>query len=159
MINIIACVSKNWGLGYKNQLLFHYPEDMRFFKEQTMGNVVVMGRKTYESMGRPLEGRTNIIMTRNKDYAGPGCLVLHDIADFWKYYETVPAGKNVYIIGGAEIYKMFIDEATNIYLTEVNTLKPADAFFPQFDKDCYQVRTESIGKDYKIMRYTKLSTL
>ena len=159
MLYLIACISKNNGLGWKGQLLFHYPEDMTFFKDRTMGNVVVMGRKTYETMGRPLEGRRNVVMTRNPHYAAPGCEVIHSIEEFWEMEETVPSGKDIYIIGGAELYKMFIDDADAIYLTEVNQLRPADTFFPQFNKDDYEVHTKSLKKDYKIVKYTRSSTL
>lgn len=155
MLYLIACVSKNRGLGYKGELLFHYPEDMQFFKDKTMGNVVVMGRKTYESLGRPLKGRDNIVMTRQQEYIAPGCKVIHSMADFYTVTDDLPAGKDIYIIGGAEIYKMFIDQADAIYLTEVDAIVPADTFFPYFHKDDYDVHTKSRQKEYKIVKYNK----
>lgn len=158
MINMIACIGKNNGLGYKGGLLFHLPEDMRFFKEKTMGSVVVMGRKTYESLGRPLDGRRNVVMTRG-ELEAQGVEVVHNMNEFWDLYKSIPAGQNVFIIGGAEIYKQFIDEAANIYLTEVDLLRPADAFFPAFDKQDFRERVESRGQNYRIMRYTRYSTL
>lgn len=122
-----------------------------------MGNVVVMGRKTYESLGRPLEGRTNVVFTRNPDYAAPGCTVIHSIEEYYKLVESLPSHKDIYIIGGAQLYKMFIDQADAMYLTEVNALRPADAFFPQFNRDDYIAHTKSVGGDYKIIKYTKPS--
>lgn len=158
MLYLIACISKNWGLGYKGQLLFHYPEDMAFFKEKTMGNIVVMGRKTYESLGRPLEGRVNVVFTRDKDYSAPGCITLHSIEDYYNFAQYQPPHKDIYVIGGAEIYKMFIEQADAMYLTEVNQIRPADAFFPQFDREAYTAHTKSVGKGYKIIKYTKPTT-
>lgn len=158
MINLIACISKNNGLGYKGELLFHYPEDMAFFKQQTNGNVVVMGRKTFETFSRPLENRRNVVLT-HQSLSTPGFEEVHSIAEFWRMAETVEPDQDIYIIGGAELYRQFLKHADNIYLTEVNSLRPADAFFPQFDKSDYRLHIESLGKNYRIVRYTRLSSL
>lgn len=157
MISLIACISKNWGLGYKDKLLFHYPEDMTYFKNQTMGNVVVMGRKTHESIniGRLLQGRRNIIFTRSQSYNIPGAEIVHSMTDFWELYSRELKDKNVFVIGGADIYKEFLPYADEIHLTEVNQLKPADTFFPQFNKNDYIAHTKSRHHEYTITKYIK----
>lgn len=155
MVSLIATISKNWGLGYKNDLLFHFPEDMVYFKNQTMGNVVVMGRKTYESMGRLLQGRRNIIFTRSQSYHVPGAEVVHDMSEFWRLYDHELENLNVFVIGGADLYKEFLPYADEIHLTEVNQIKPADTFFPQFNKSSYTIHTKTRAPAYTITKYIK----
>ncbi len=137
-INMIVAVDEAWGIGYENQLLFHIKEDMRQFKEKTMGNVVVMGRKTLESLpgGRPLPGRINIVLTKN--YADElrqmeDILVATDLENVWQLVKDV--NKDVYVIGGEQIYKTFLPYAKRIYLTKVYDRKRADAYFPNVEED------------------------
>nr|MBP3599168.1 dihydrofolate reductase [Eubacterium sp.] len=137
-INMIVAVDEAWGIGYENQLLFHIKEDMRQFKEKTMGNVVVMGRKTLESLpgGRPLPGRINIVLTKN--YADElrqmeDVLVATDLEDVRQLVKDV--NKDVYVIGGEQIYKTFLSYAERIYMTKVYDRKRADAYFPNVEED------------------------
>ncbi len=134
---IIAAVAENNAIGKDNDLVWNLPDDMRFFKSKTLGNTVIMGRKNYESIPekfRPLPKRENIIITLNKNYQAPGCQIFHDLKSAFDH-----AGKNgaedVYIIGGAEIYKLALSEnlVDEMYITQVHANFDADSFFPKFD--------------------------
>ena len=132
-MNIIVAVSKNWGIGKDNGLLFNIPTDMKFFRETTMGKVVVMGRKTLESFPnqKPLPKRTNIVLSRNPDYAPEGVTVCHKPSEVLaevKKYDT----DDVFIIGGAEIYRMMIPFCKRAYITMVDSDAEADSFIPDF---------------------------
>ena len=100
-MNLIVNADRNWGIGYKNKLLVRIPADMKFFRSETMGKVLVMGRKTLESFpqGKPLEGRVNIVLTRNPDYQVKGAVVVHNLEELWKVLADYP-DRNVYVIGG-----------------------------------------------------------
>ncbi len=134
-MNLIVAVSRNWGIGKDNDLLFSIPTDMKFFRETTMGKVVVMGRKTLESFpnAKPLPKRTNIVLSRNADYAPEGVLVCHTpaevLAEVKKYNPD-----DVFIIGGAEIYRMMIPFCKRAYITIVDAEPEADSFIPDFTK-------------------------
>lgn len=142
-LTLVACISKDGGLGRENGLLWHIPEDMKFFRETTTGGVVVMGRKTFASIGRALPRRENIVLSH------------HEVkADEVIWAEDLPAlagileemDKDVYIIGGAALYKMFIDQADRLLLTEVNAVRPADVFFPEFRREDYVAKVLQQGE-------------
>ncbi len=153
---MIACVSKDGGLGQDNDLLWRFPEDQKFFRETTMGSAIVMGSKTYESIGRALPGRENIVLSR-REIVGDDIEVFHDRASLDAYLKTFPDKK--FIIGGASLYEMYLPEAEEIYLTEVDAAKPANVFFPKFDHEKYHAEILQDGKtddfSYRIVRYTK----
>ena len=155
---MIACVSQDLGLGQAEQLLWRIPEDMAFFKQTTMGKTVVMGRKTFTSIGNPLPGRKNVVLSRSPlEVAGVEWCSSKSALD--EYLQTVPGEK--FIIGGASLYQMYLPEAEVIYLTEVEGVKPADTYFPEFDKSKF-VRTvlqtgESDGIKYEIVKYERKS--
>mgnify|MGYP001559239569 CR=1 FL=1 len=137
MISIIAAIGKNRELGKDNKLLWHIPKDFKRFKTLTSGHIVIMGRKTFESIGKPLPDRTNIVVTRNLFWTPLGCTVCYSIEEAIKNSEfriqNSELGKEVFIIGGAEIYKQAIQYADKLYLTLVNQEYPkADAFFPNY---------------------------
>src|SRR3954452_17677324 len=102
MISFVVAMDENRVIGKNNQLPWHLPEDLKFFKRVTMGHPIAMGRKTHESIGRPLPGRENIIITRNKDYTSEGCTVFHSVKDFVKYSRHIE--DEIFVIGGAEIF-------------------------------------------------------
>lgn len=129
MISLIAAIGKNNELGKGNALLFSMPADMKYFRDKTKGHPVIMGRKTFESIGKALPGRKNIIITRDEKYRKNGTTVVHSLIEALK-----EAGNKdeVFVIGGAEIYKQAIDYADRLYITHVDaTDKKADAFFPE----------------------------
>ena len=153
MINLVAAVGKNLELGKNGKLIFHIPNDLKYFKDLTLGHTVVMGRRTLESIGKALENRENIVITR-KDIEMDNVVVVHD------YKELLGLEKELFIIGGESIYKLFLPYADNIYLTEINaTCEDADTYFPKFDKDLYDkenIKDETYGDlNYSFVRYRK----
>ena len=153
MINLVAAVGKNLELGKNGKLIFHIPNDLKYFKDLTLGHTVVMGRRTLESIGKALENRENIVITR-KDIEMDNVVVVHD------YKELLGLEKELFIIGGESIYKLFLPYADNIYLTEINaTCEDADTYFPKFDKDLYDkenIKDETYGDlSYSFVRYRK----
>ena len=130
MFNIIAVIGKNRAIGKKNKLLWHLPHDLKRFKKITFGHPVIMGRITYESLGKPLPGRTNIVVTRNKDFKAPGCLVFDSLGKAISFAKN--KDKEVFIIGGGKIYEQGIKIADKLYLTLVEDSPEADTFFPDY---------------------------
>ena len=123
-ICMIAAVGKNLELGKDNNLIWHFKDDMAFFKETTTGSSIIMGRKTFESLPKVLPRRKNIIITKKEDYKAEGATVVHSTA---------------FIIGGGDIYRQFLPKAEKLYLTEIEAECPdADAYFPAFNKDEYK---------------------
>ena len=130
MITIIAAIANNNALGKNNDLIWHLPADLKRFKKITSGHHIIMGRNTYESIGKPLPNRTTVIITRNKNYNAEGCVVVNSIE------EAINVAKNdehIFIIGGAQIYKQAIDVADGLDITEVHENFDADVFFPEID--------------------------
>jgi dihydrofolate reductase len=132
MISLIAAVSENGIIGVDNKLPWYIPEDLKRFKKLTRGNVVIMGRKTYESIGKPLPDRVNIIVSRNKNLHIPGCLVVSSIAQAIK---KAGNDKDIFIIGGGEIYNSGIVYAKRIWLTKVHQEVEGDTKFPEIDTE------------------------
>lgn len=157
-INIIAAVGLNNELGYKNELLVHLPNDLRRFKQLTEGSFVVQGRNTYESIGKPLPNRTNILLSRNTQLdIHPAVFVYNSIDDvLWEYENYAEKQIDLWIIGGAEVYKQFLPHADRIYLTVIdNIFKYADTYFPQFDLSDFKVieHIENKADDKHIFDY------
>ncbi|NEM97316.1 dihydrofolate reductase [Pontibacter burrus] len=140
MIAIVVAVAENNVIGKDNQLIWHLPADMRFFKNLTMGHPIVMGRKTYESIGKPLPGRTTVIITRQHDFEAPGCIVVNSIDEAITQAQTID--QDVYIIGGAEIYKQALNKVDTIYLTQVHHAFEGDTFFPEIVESQWEVTSE-----------------
>lgn len=133
---MIAAVAENNAIGKDNDLIWDLPVDMQFFKEKSLGTSVIMGRKNYESIPekfRPLPKRDNIVMTRSKSYNAPGCKVVNTMEEA---IEAAGKDSDIFIIGGAEIYKLALDKdlIETMYITEIHAEFDADAFFPEFDK-------------------------
>lgn len=132
---LIVAAAANNVIGCENRLPWHLPEDLKYFKTVTMGKPVIMGRKTYESIGRPLPGRTNIVVTRQHDWPVPeGVLVAHDLVEAQRLAEDAAdnsVSSEVMVIGGAEIYRASMNHAQRIYLTKINKNFSGDAYFPE----------------------------
>ncbi|PLX21307.1 diacylglycerol kinase [Candidatus Parcubacteria bacterium] len=133
MISIIVAIGKNNAIGLDNQLLWHIPEDLKHFKKITTGNIIVMGRKTYESIGRALPSRTNIIITRDTKFQAEGCIIKHSLEEVFREAKSY-SDKEVFIIGGGEIYKQALPHADKLYLTIVDDEPKADTFFPEYSE-------------------------
>jgi len=132
MISIIVAVGKNREIGSKNGLLWKIPGELKRFREITEGHPVIMGRKTYESIGRPLPNRTNIVITRNSDFYPKGVLVVKSLAEAIEKAKTIDS-KEIFVIGGGQIYAQALPLAHKLYLTLVNkTFLEADTFFPNY---------------------------
>lgn len=162
---LIVAMDQNRGIGKDNDLLWHLPADMKFFKETTTGHVVVMGRKNFESIPerfRPLPNRENVVLTRNEDYQAEGCLVFHSLEAAIAHYQET--GKTVFIIGGGQIYQEALAnfQMDEMYITEVAANIEADTFFPAFDENQYQIgivqeneKDEKNPYSFVIKKYSK----
>jgi dihydrofolate reductase len=133
LISLVVAASTNNVIGKDNQLLWSLPNDMKFFKNTTWAMPVLMGRKTYESLGKPLPGRLNIVITRQKDWKAAGTKIVNSLEEAIKTAETADY-KEAFIIGGGEIFKESMQSiADRIYLTRVDAILDGDAFFPELD--------------------------
>ncbi len=134
IVSIIAAMDRNHLIGNKNQLPWHLPADFAHFKSITMGKPIVMGRKTFESIGKPLPGRTNIVLTRNSDISFEGVACVSSIADA---ITLVSEADELMIIGGSTIYEMLMPQVDRMYITYVDAEFEGDAWFPRFDKSMW----------------------
>ncbi|TNF99524.1 MAG: type 3 dihydrofolate reductase [Gammaproteobacteria bacterium] len=135
IVSIIAAMDRNRLIGNNNALPWHLPADLQHFKQTTLGKPIIMGRKTWESLGRALPGRMNIIITRNKDYQAEGGVVVYSLDEAIKVAGNVD---EVMIIGGANLYQQAIADADRLYLTQVDGEFEGDAWFPMIDKNCWR---------------------
>ena len=134
-MNLIVAVDKNWAIGKENKLLVSIPQDMKFFRETTMGKVVVMGRKTLESFpnGLPLKQRTNVVITRDKNYSVKDAIVVHSVEEALAELEKY-ASEDVYVIGGESIYRQMLPHCDVAHVTKIHHAYEADTFFPNLDE-------------------------
>ena len=133
-VSLIVAVDAESGIGKDNDLMWHLPEDMKFFKDKTSGQIVVMGRKNYESIPkrfRPLPNRDNVVLTKNKDFEAEGCKVFNSLNECLIDYENEEE-RTVFIIGGGEIYRLALEEGVvdEMFITHINKAYGADTFFP-----------------------------
>lgn len=142
MISIIAAVGKNLELGKNNDLIWRLPNDLKFFKEKTNGKTIIMGYNTFLSLGRVLPNRKHIVISFDEVTLPKDVILVHSIEESLKYVH-----EETFIIGGASIYKQFIDLADKIYLTEINASSQADVYFPNFDKTKYKKQIIASNSD------------
>lgn len=144
-ISLIVAMASNRTIGLNNQMPWHLSADLKKFKKITLGSPILMGRKTYESIGRPLPGRTNIIISRNPSYSQADCLVFNDIS---KALSSCGDAKEVFVIGGSDFYRAMLDLADTLYLTQIHQEFPGDTFFPELAADQWlEVEREDIQDD------------
>lgn len=149
MISFIVAMDDNRVIGKDNQLPWHLPEDLKFFKRVTMGHPIVMGRKTFASIGRPLPGRENIVITRNKDFHHDGCSIFYGLDQFLVYCQQKPE-EEFFVIGGAEIFKQMLQKADRLYITEIHSSFEGDTFFPAIEMNEWKLSSKEQGlKDEK----------
>lgn len=147
MLSMIVAAAENNAIGKDNKLLWHLPDDLKHFKNTTKGHHIIMGRKTFESNGRPLPKRTNIIITKNKDFTADGCLIVHSMDEA---LEIAKNDNEPFIIGGETIYRQAMPLAERIYLTRVHTEIEGDTFFPEIDENEWEEKSrEYHEKDEK----------
>ena len=154
-MNMIVCVSRDWGIGKDNQLLFHIPEDLKQFKALTTGKVVIMGHNTLKSLpgGKPLPNRTNIVLSRNPNLVVEGATVCNSVQDVLIEVSGLPHS-DVFIIGGEAIYKIFLPYCRRALITRVDAAPEADAFFPDLlEHPQWKIRQESDFMEYEGLSY------
>jgi dihydrofolate reductase len=134
-MNIIAAVDANWAIGYGNKLLVHIPSDMKFFRETTIGKVIVMGRKTLESFpnGLPLTQRTNIVLTTDPNYKVKGATMVSGIEDLMEELKKYPT-EDIYVVGGERVYRQLLPYCDVAYITKIDHRFQADTYFPNLDE-------------------------
>ena len=155
-MNIIVAVDKNWAIGNQGQLLVSIPEDKKLFRDETMGKVIVMGRKTLESLPgkQPLYGRTNIVLTRNPDYKVKGAVVCHSLSEAMEELGKYPE-EDCFIIGGQSIYEQFLPYCNTAHVTYIDYRYSADTYFPNLDQDpSWEMAAESDEQTYFDLCYT-----
>ncbi len=133
IVSLIAAVDEGWGIGLENRIPWRLSSDVKRFKALTMGHALIMGRKTYQSIGRPLPGRLNIILTHQANFQAPGCQVAGSLQEALHLAHIHGSGE-VFIIGGSLIYQQALPLADRIYLTQVHARVEADVFFPAWDE-------------------------
>lgn len=131
MITLVVALGLNREIGVDNQLPWHLPKDLKHFKEITSGHPIIMGRKTYESIGKPLPNRTNIVISRKKDWFEEGILIVGSIKEAIKFGQKID--EDIFIIGGGNIFEQTMDIANKLEVTEIKTNIEADTFFPKID--------------------------
>jgi dihydrofolate reductase len=144
-LSLIVATAKNRVIGVNNTLPWHLPEDLKRFRALTTGHHIIMGRKTYDSLGRLLPGRTTVIVTRNQAYKVEGAIVVHSLEDA---IAACGDDEEVFLIGGAELYKDGLELANKLYVTEINTEYEGDAFFPE-------AYTSSNGLGFRYITYQR----
>jgi len=156
-ISLVAAVARNGAIGKNNELLCRISEDLKFFKRTTLGSPVIMGRKTWDSIGRPLPGRRNIVITRNTEWKADGAERAASLQDAVALVQNAP---KVFVIGGAEIYAQAIPVADELVLTEIDADFEGDAFFPAWDKSQFtasasDTQTSEQGIPYRWVTYQR----
>lgn len=148
-ISLVVAASKNNAIGKDNQLLWHLPKDMRFFKNTTWAMPIIMGRKTFESLsGKALPGRLNIVVTRQKDWKALNVSAVNSLEEAFQL-AALQDYKELYVIGGAEIYQQTLPMASTVYLTRVDTIIEGDSFFPILGEEWKLISEESFQADTK----------
>ncbi len=159
-VSLIAIVARDGGIGHNNALLWHLSEDLKHFKRTTLGCPVIMGRKTWDSIGRPLPGRRNIVVTRNPAWNAIGA---DAAADLTSAFNMVSNATKVFVIGGAQLYAAALPLADELVLTEVDAQAPADTFFPAWSRSAFteiqrDARTDASGLNYAFVTYRRIQT-
>ena len=158
-ITIIAAIAENNALGKNNNLIWHLPTDLKRFKKTTTGHHIIMGRNTFESIGKPLPNRITVIITRNPEYKADGCLIVDSLE---KALEVAKNDETPFIIGGAQIYEQAISIADKLDITEVHHTFDADVFFPEINKNTWKESSRELFTadeknkfNYSFVSYTK----
>jgi dihydrofolate reductase len=159
LVSLIAAVARDGGIGHGGDLLVRLPDDLPRLKRITMGAPIVMGRKPWDSIGRPLPGRTNIVVTRDRSFSAPGA---ETVASLDEALDRAAGATRVFVLGGAEIYALALPLADELLLTEVDAVFPADTFFPPWDRRRFaqtarEPHRSPDGVDYAFTTYKKLA--
>lgn len=163
-MNLIVAVDENWAIGHKNELLIRIPADLKMFRQETVGKVVVLGRKTLETFpgGQPLKDRINIILSAKEDYQVRGAEVVHSVEELLEALRAYESSR-VYIIGGESIYSQLLPYCDTAHVTKIDRTYEADSWFPNLDKDPqWEVTAESdeqsyFDTTYRFVKYERIS--
>ncbi|MET3696019.1 dihydrofolate reductase [Bacillus oleivorans] len=163
MISCLLAMDRNQGIGYKNDLPWHLPEDLKYFKRVTMGHTIVMGRKTFDSIGKALPGRNNVIMTRDTHYDHPeGTEVIHSVDDLVSINKQKPE-EEFFVIGGAEIFRQVLPFTDRLYITFIEAEYKTDTYFPKINWDEWNLvssipgeKQQEAGVEYEFRVYEKM---
>ena len=136
-LSLVVAVAENGVIGHNNQLIWHLPNDLKQFKRLTTGNCIIMGRKTFDSIGKPLPNRTSIIISRNTHIQIEGCIMVNSLENAILEAQKI-GNEEAFVIGGAEIYRLALPKVDKIYLTEVHHVYEGDTFFPVIDKTIWK---------------------
>jgi dihydrofolate reductase len=140
-ISFILAMDTQQAIGKNNDLPWRLPADLAYFKKMTLNHPILMGRKTYESIGKPLPNRTNVIITQNRDYAVEGCIVVHSVDEAMAKFTE----EELFVIGGAEVFQLFMPVVDRMYITLIEQEFAADTFFPAFDVNEWQLISSEPG--------------
>ncbi|MFJ5623832.1 dihydrofolate reductase [Peribacillus loiseleuriae] len=143
MISFMFAMDENRIIGKDNTLPWYLPADLQYFKKVTMGHPILMGRKTYESIGKPLPGRENIILTRNADYQQEGITVISDMKEAVAYADALD--EEVFVIGGAEIFQQLLSDCKRLYITQIHHSFEGDTYFPELNMSKWQTVSRTTG--------------
>jgi dihydrofolate reductase len=145
-VSLIVALDRNRVIGLNNEIPWRLPADLKHFRKMTMGKPIIMGRRTYESIGRPLTGRHNIIVTRNRGYQAEGCTIVHSVEEAL----TISNGGEVMVIGGAQLYEQFLPIAKRLFMTLLETEFEGDSYFPEVSgREWVEISRETYGPDDK----------
>lgn len=161
MLSMIFANDRNYLIGKDNWIPWYIPNDLDNFKTMTTGKTIIMGRKTFESFGKPLPNRHHVVLTRNKDFQADGCVVFHQIEDVLDYIKQF-SDQEVIVIGGSEIYQQFLNYADRLYITYIDAEFEGDTYLPKFDLSNWQLTSKEKGikneenpYDYYFLQYDR----
>ncbi|SFA74669.1 dihydrofolate reductase [Lentibacillus halodurans] len=161
MISLLVAMDRNRVIGYRNDLPWHLPNDLKFFKQKTTENTIIMGRKTYEAIGRPLPNRNNVVISKQHNPFPGGVDVIHDISTVLTWNKQHPADE-FFVIGGGDIFKQFLPYADRMYVTLVDDVFRGDTYFPDFSESQWQLTAKEKGEkdsknpyDYYFLQYDR----
>jgi dihydrofolate reductase len=149
-LSLIWAMDRNRTIGKDNRLPWRLPDELAYFKKVTMGHPIIMGRRTYESIGRPLPGRTNVVLSRDENYQVDGCTIAHSVQEIMDKYEGSP----YFVIGGAQIYRQFLPYAERLYVTFIDHDFKGDEWFPEINWPQWQLIAEQPGEINEKNPYT-----
>lgn len=145
MLSLIVAMDENRVIGYKNDMPWHLPKDLKHFKEITTNHTIIMGRKTFESIGRPLPNRKNVVLTRQSSFASPNVEVISDFKTVLQWNDQIPDEEFI-IIGGGELYKLALPYIDRMYITKIYESFQGDTFFPSFDEKEWMITKRKKGR-------------
>ncbi|HLQ98518.1 MAG TPA: dihydrofolate reductase [Candidatus Dormibacteraeota bacterium] len=161
MISLLVAMGKNRVIGFENDMPWHLPEDLKYFKEKTIDQTIIMGRKTFDSIGRALPNRRNIVLTKKSIDFPDGIEVIRDIENIYQWNKEKP-DQEFFVIGGGNLYKQVLPFASRMYITEIDQSFEGDTYFPTFDEDEWTLTSKLKGKkndrnpyDYHFLQYDR----